>query len=63
MASTPTGEQRDTRRIWIAVIIAVIAFAVFLSILHWGLIPAVIGGFSVAVLWWFISKAIISSQQ
>jgi hypothetical protein len=60
-----TNEEKTTagsRKILIAVIIAVCAFVVFKVPMHWGLIPAVIGGFSVAVLWWSISRAFAGQE-
>ena len=43
-------------------LIAICAFIGFKVPLHWGLIPAVIGGFSVAVLWWSISRAFAGQE-
>jgi hypothetical protein len=52
----------SSRKLLIAVIIAICAFIGFKVPLHWGLIPAVIGGFSVAVLWWSISRAFAGQE-
>ncbi len=62
MAKRDENTQPGSRKLLIAVVIGIVAFVVFKVPLHWGLIPAVIGGFSVAVLWWSISRAFAAQQ-
>jgi len=43
--------------VWIAVTIALVAILAMKTFLDWGFIPAVIGGGSVGVIWFFINRA------
>lgn len=47
----------DPRELLVAVTVAVAAWIAFLLFFHWGMLPAVIGGFSVGVIWWSVSRA------
>lgn len=47
----------DTRELLWAVTVAVAAGVAFWIFLDWGPIPAVIGGFSIGVIWWSINRA------
>ncbi len=57
MAEDESGSPDGTRNIWIAVITALVATAGFKFLLHWGVIPALIGGFSIGVIWFSVNRA------
>ncbi len=57
MAEPTEEEPRDSRQLWIAVIIGVLALAATRVFLHWGVIPAIIGGFAIGVIWWSINRS------
>ncbi|MFZ1670753.1 MAG: hypothetical protein WAT65_07375 [Candidatus Nanopelagicales bacterium] len=63
MATAEDKAKADTRRLWVATIIAVVALVAMKVILGWGIIPAIIGAFSVAVIWWSISRAFASAAN
>jgi hypothetical protein len=46
-----------TRELLVALTAAVAAGVLFLIFFDWGLLPAVIGGFSIGVIWWSVSRA------
>lgn len=61
-----TPEERNAkavRRLWIATFVAVLSMVAMRYILHWGLLPAVIGGLSVSVIWWSINRAFAQSSE
>jgi len=61
-----TPEERNAkavRRLWIATIVAVVAMVAMRYLLHWGLLPAVMGGFSVGVIWWSINRALTQAND
>ena len=57
MANSEGKAPLNMRQIWIAVTIGVVAALIALMFLDWGLIPAIIGGFSIGVIWWSINRA------
>lgn len=63
MEQTDYEKVVRTRRQLIAVVIAIASTGFFFYVAEWGIIPAGIGGFSIAVLYWYIGKAIRDSQQ
>jgi len=63
MAAAEDKAKTDTRRLWIATIIAVVALVAMKMFLDWGIIPAIIGALSVAVIWWSISRAFASAAN
>lgn len=61
-----TPEERNAkivRRLWIATFVAVASMVVMRYVMHWGLLPAVIGGFSVGVIWWSINRAFAQASE
>ncbi len=57
MAEPADDGSNDSRQFWIAVIVGVVALAATRIFLHWGVIPAIIGGFAIGVIWWSINRS------
>jgi hypothetical protein len=51
-----------TRDLLVAVTIAFAFWIAALLVLDWGMIPAIIGGGSVGVIWWSVNRAFQRSQ-
>lgn len=63
MATAEDKAKAETRRLWVATIVAVVALVVMKAILGWGILPAIIGALSVAVIWWSVSRAFASAAN
>jgi Na+-transporting NADH:ubiquinone oxidoreductase subunit NqrE len=56
----PEPQQKpplDTHALLVAITAAVAAGVAFMILLKWDLFPAIIGGFSIGVIWWSINQA------
>lgn len=58
MGATKDSGPLLTRELLVAITAAVAAAVLFTIVFDWGLLPAVIGGFSVGVIWWSINRAV-----
>lgn len=51
-----------TRELLVAITAAVAAGVLFILVFDWGVLPAVIGGFSIGVIWWSVNRAMNRSM-
>ncbi|MFI0433813.1 MAG: hypothetical protein ACH36H_11815 [Candidatus Nanopelagicales bacterium] len=47
----------DTRELLVAITVAFATWIGFMLFFDWGMLPAVIGGFSMGVIWWSVNRA------
>ncbi|MCB0914228.1 MAG: hypothetical protein H6525_07485 [Actinobacteria bacterium] len=57
MAGTDGRQSWLTHKMLVAATAAVAAGVLFLTVFDWGLLPAVLGGFSIGVIWWSVDRA------
>ena len=57
MPETRPKPPLDSHALLVAITAAAAAGVAFMILLKWDLIPAIIGGFSIGVIWWSINRA------
>lgn len=57
MPERPSKPPLDSHALLVAITAACASGVAFVILLKWDLLPAIIGGFSVGVIWWSVNRA------
>lgn len=56
-SNSPRRAPVNSRELLVAATVAVATWIGFMLLFHWGMLPAVIGGLSMGVIWWSVNRA------